>query len=251
MRIPRCFLILAIASGFLAADQKPHEFTNTEGRTLKAQIVKSDASRVWLRLSGGRVAPVALDSLIEADRLYISKWTADRLPDLEIKPDFNRGRSNDTKGEVVSQNFEMSVTMKNFSPSKDLEESEVIYYLIGRDVNDSDRYTVMSKQVKEISVAHGTTSKVTFKNIRNRYRDGDFKNRGVRGLGYVLQIRRKRDMRRIYLASATTILDSAKEEIVMLEEGDVVGKTFIKEVKKVVKKEVPKEEKKEEVITIR
>lgn len=244
------YLLILLSAGVGIAHGQEHQFTNSDGRTVDAELVKADSTKVWLRLKGGRILPVPLKSLVEEDQLYVNKWIADRLPDLQIKPDFDRGRSNETKKDVTQQSFEMKVSLKNFSPEKDLEESEIIYYLIGRNLADSHKYQVMSRQVREITVPHGQTREVTFDKVHNRYRDENLSGREYRGLGYVLQIRRKRDMRRVYLTSSTAILENGKEAIINLEEKDIVGDTFVKAVKKVERNEPPKEEKKD-IITIR
>ena len=256
MNLPVLLLLLAISLAPVRAEYRT--FTNTEGRTVDAELIKADPTQAWLRLKGGRVVPIARDTLSEADQTFITTWIADKVPDLKVKPDFDRGL---TKGgsdnSSVKQSFGMRVEIKNFSSKKALEESEVIYHLVGRDATDADRYKVLSRQVFELTIEPGQTKKAFFENIVNHYSESERRNngeksgRGHRGLGYVLQIQRKRDMRLVHLSSSTSLLDDAKEAIISLEEGDETGKTFIKPVVEPKEKKKENEKKMPQVITIK
>ncbi len=255
MKFPLFLLFHALLASAYA---EYRTFTDTQDRTLEAELIKANTTHAWLRLRGGRVVPVNRETLSEADQTFITTWIADKVPDLEVTPDFDRGLSKDRgKGSSSTrQTFGMRVEIKNFSPKKELEDSEVVYYLIGRSVFDNDQYKVLSRQVFDISIKPGDTKKAIFKDIENHFQEversnnGKEKGRGHRGLGYVLQIQRKRDMRLIYLGSSTSLLDDAKEAIISLEEGDETDETFMTkdEEAKMVEKSEPG---KPEVITIK
>ena len=182
------FLLLLLAISLAPVRAEYRTFTNTEGRTVDAELIKADATQAWLRLKGGRVVPIARDTLSEADQTFITTWIADKVPDLKVKPDFDRGL---TKGRSanssVKQSFGMRVEIKNFSSKKALEVSEVIYYLVGRDATDADRYKVLSRQVFELTIEPGQTKKAFFENIVNHYseserrKNGEKSGRGQRG----------------------------------------------------------------------
>ena len=210
------FLLILISCALLGSVHAEYcTFTDTQNRTLEAELIKANTTHAWLRLKGGRVVPVDRKTLSEDDQTFITTWIADKVPDLEVTPDFDRGlgRNRDKKSSAAVQSFAMRVEIKNFSPTKDLEDSEVIYYLAGRSVFDNDQYKILSRQVFDLSIKHGDTKKAIFKDIENHFQEAERTNngrttgKGHRGLGYVLQIQRKRDMRLIYLGSSTSLLD--------------------------------------------
>lgn len=201
---------------------------------------------------------VSRETLSENDQTFITTWITDKVPDLKIRPDFDRSlnKNRDKNFSSAKQTFGMRVEIKNFSPKQALEDTEVIYYLIGRSVSDNDQYKVLSRQVFDISIKPGDTKKAIFKDIENHYQDAERTNngkkrgRGHRGLGYVLQIQRKRDMRLIHLETSTSVLNGAKEAIISLQEDDETDETFMKKEEKPKMLEEP-EPKKPEVITIK
>lgn len=253
-------LILAIAGlSILPATASLRTFTNTEGKTLEAELVKADKSTATLRIKGGRLATVKLATLSENDRLFIQKWLSDKVPDLTITPDFDRGNSKDrVPGSsqptgTNTQTFGFSLKIKNYSPDKTLEPTEVVYYIVGKSLQN-DTYKILSRQSQEVTIGPGETKSLRFKTIKNKYSDSPRewnKNKeGYRGLGYVLQVQRLRDMRLIYLESPTKTLSNSKEQIVALVEGDITKGDFIKPPKK-PKELVVEEVSKPEVITIK
>lgn len=253
-----CLLFLFLGAFLAPAHAEYRKFTNTGGKTLDAELVTANDAHVSIRTKGGRIVSIKRDTLSEDDQTYINTWISNKVPDVEVRPNFDRGLTKDRNkySPATKQTFGMRVEVKNYSPDKTLEESEVIYYLIGRDINDRDRYKVLSKQVFTLTIDPGKTKKAIFKDIVNNYREGTkyqggkSPGQGHRGIGYVLHIKRKRDNRLVHLSSPTTLLDNVKEKIIALEQDDETDETFVKP-KKPEMVEEKKEEKKPDVITIK
>lgn len=259
--LPSLF-VLSAGLFLLPLNAELRTFTNTEGQTLSAELIKADETSATLRIKGGRIATVKLDTLSETDQVFVQKWLTDKVPDIEVSPDFDRGNSknripgsNSNRG-GNTQTFGFKVKLKNFSPDNSLEPTDVTYYLVGKSVAD-DSFKIISRQSQEISLDPGETKLIRFVEIKNIYTTpfktiGDVPSGrfGYKVLGYILEIQRKRDMRLIYLESPTTFLDNAKSEIIALAEGDVTKSDFIlppEKPKEMVVEEVPKPE----VITIK
>lgn len=223
------FLLLLLALPLAAV---PRVFTDTKGRPLSAELVKSDATKVWLKLDSGKTTAVPKKNFSEADQAYITKWEKDLLPQTRVEPKFIRSNTkNDDDGYFYDssriQKFNMSIELKNLSTDKDLETSEIIYYLVGKSSSD-DTYKILARQVATTGVPKRDSKEITFKPINNHYRDDKSYSSGHKGIGYVLLIQRKRDGRRIHLSTTSAPLESAIENIIRLKEGDVTGASFIK-----------------------
>jgi hypothetical protein len=222
-------ILLLLALPLTAA---PRVFSDTKGRPLTAELMKTSAEKVWLKLESGKTVAIAKATLSEADQAFITQWETDLLPDIKVEPGFVRGLSKDgdsssffERGRI--QKFSMTVELSNSSSKKDLEETEVIYYLVGKSTTEKS-YKILARQVLETTVPAKDKKTVTFKDIDNHYRDGQPFQTGHRGLGYVLLVQRKRDGRRIQLSSPTASLSNAAENIITLDAGDVTGPDFFK-----------------------
>ncbi|MEJ6636586.1 MAG: hypothetical protein QNL77_12810 [Akkermansiaceae bacterium] len=222
-------LLLLLALPLVAA---PRVFTDIKGRPLSAELVKTSATKVWLKLDSGKTSSVSKANFSEGDQAYIAKWEADRLPNMRVEPNFTRGISKDGNDGFFYdssriQKFNLAVELSNQSSTKDLEETEVIYYLVGKSTEDRS-FKVLARQVAQLEIPAKETKTITFKEIANHYRDGQSYQTGHKGLGYVLLVQRKRDGRRVYLSSPTVSLKDSVENIILLKSGDVTDSNFIK-----------------------
>ncbi|MFT6498412.1 MAG: hypothetical protein ACJAT6_000540 [Akkermansiaceae bacterium] len=75
------------------------------------------------------------ETLSEEDQTFITAWITDKVPDIEVYPNFDRGLTKDRNkySPASRQTFGMRVEIRNYSSDKALEESEIIFYLIGLD----------------------------------------------------------------------------------------------------------------------
>lgn len=258
---PFLLSLFGIISGslLLTARAELRTFTNHEGKTIEAELIKADEATVVLRIKGGRLAKININTLSPADQAFIGHWIADKVPDVEITPDFDRGNSKNRSSSERNgntQTFGFKVSIKNYSPGNTLEPCEIIYYLIGKSTSDAT-YKVLSRQIRETTVGPGETKLVRFESIQNQYADaaktyeGEDTNHGYKGLGYVLHVQRKRDKRLIHLSSPATNLESVKTSIITLAEGDVTLADFVKIPEKPAEPEEPVKKKEPEVITIK
>ena len=84
-------LLLVAAMSFLASTSiKARPFTNAEGKTLEAEIVRASATEVTLRMVNQRNATVKISSLSEIDQAYVRKWVISQIPSLRVTPNMVR-----------------------------------------------------------------------------------------------------------------------------------------------------------------
>lgn len=67
-------LQLIAGAAFANADDPYRTFTDDQGRTVEAVIVRTSPDKVWIRRDDGRTFQVATSTFSEADRKYISEW---------------------------------------------------------------------------------------------------------------------------------------------------------------------------------
>ncbi|MEJ6581441.1 MAG: hypothetical protein QNL33_08615 [Akkermansiaceae bacterium] len=60
-------------------------FTNTEGTTIEAELIKASGSEVVLRIKGGPLAQVNIATLSEADKDFIQTWIADKVLSRQVQ----------------------------------------------------------------------------------------------------------------------------------------------------------------------
>jgi hypothetical protein len=83
---PRLLLILPLALLFgpnFAANARP--FTNTQGRTIEAELVDVSGDSAKIRQANGQEFTLPIATFSEADRDFIQKWEADRKAKLAAK----------------------------------------------------------------------------------------------------------------------------------------------------------------------
>jgi hypothetical protein len=208
-------------------------FTNTEGKRVTAEVVGADETSVTMKLDGGQLTRVPLASLSGEDQAYIAKWLKDSVPSLSITPKFVRAnRNKDTNGNKSNdgqqmQVFNLSVEVFNEDKSRALEDCEARYVLVGRSLEDRGLYKVLSVQTVEFSLDAEQRTTLPFKEVQNFYEDSSRRSSGHRGVGYVLQIKRKADGREVFLRSDTPLLEKAAGLIAALPERAETDETFM------------------------
>lgn len=243
MKLHIALLGLALL-GIAAAESGPRVFTNTDGKRISAELVESDGTMVTLKIEGTRIARIPMASLSAEDQAYVAKWVEDRLPPLKVTPTFVRANRNlDTggkknKGGQQAQVLNLSVEIVNEDKTRALEECEVRYMLVGRSLEAQGVYKVLAVQTAEFSLDPAEKTTVPFKEVQNQYKDDNQRASGHRLVGYVLQIKRKRDGREAYLHSESPILVKSASLIATLPQGTETDDSFIPP------KEEPKKKKK-------
>ena len=212
-------------------------FTNTEGKTIEAEIVRATATEVTLRLRNRRSATIRIASLQEADQVYVRKWLADQVPPLRITPNMVRKTTKDSgsryyRSRSYQQSFELSVDFTNDDNAKGLEETTLKYFLVGRSLGKTKNHRILRVEEKDFQVGAGGRETVTFPKAVHRYYDGSSTFYSYYGnykcIGYVLYASRKKDDREVYTYASTPQLEEALYSIVTLRQRDVVDENFQK-----------------------
>lgn len=132
LMLPLLFL-LAFSSGF-ATDNDPHRtFQDTQGRTIRAVIVRTGNDKVWIRRDDGQTFRVALSTFSEDDREFISRWERRNALKAPSAFEFSArrytdGRENEKTDsrKTTVQRYGYIVTVTNRTPI-DLEELSIEY----------------------------------------------------------------------------------------------------------------------------
>ena len=71
------FITLASLLCAAVTQAEPRTFTNTEGKSIKADLVRVEGENAVLKLANLSVAKVPLASLSKADEAYVKAWWED------------------------------------------------------------------------------------------------------------------------------------------------------------------------------
>lgn len=235
MKLLTPLLLASVILGPFPAWSRP--FTNTEGKTIEAEIVRATSTEVTLRLQNRRIATVGIASLQEADQAFVRRWLSDQVPPLRITPNMVRkttkdSRSSYSRSRSYRQSFELSVDFTNDDNAKGLEESTLKYFLVGRSLGKTKSYKILRAEEKDFQIVPGGRETVTFPKTEHRYYDGSSSYYSYYGnykcIGYVLYASRKKDDREVYTYASTPQLEEALYSIVTLRQRDVVDENFQK-----------------------
>ena len=211
---------------------KARPFTNAEGKTLEAEIVRASATEVTLRMVNQRTATVKISSLSDIDQAYVRKWVISQIPSLRVTPNMVRKTTKESRKSFFStstkyyrQSYELEVDFQNNDTSKSLETTSLKYMLIGQSVNDPEKHRVLSVQTEDMEVARGGKHTVIFEKEQNTYSEtssyGSYKC-----IGFVLYGVRKKDDREVYRFASTPQLEEALYSIIQLNGRDIADKNF-------------------------
>ena len=207
-------------------------FTNTEGKSLEAEIVRASTTKVTLRLKNKRTSTIPLTKLSEEDRKFVAAWLADKVPHLRFKPNLVRSNRDERDSGYYSsdqiQTFEMTVDYSNDENTKGLEESLMKFILVGRSMRDKNQYKILSVQNETFTVAPSGRGTIPFRKVINRYYDGSYSKSGYKCTGYIVHAERKRDKREVFSYASTKPLEELLHTVLKLKTGDVTDKFFRK-----------------------
>lgn len=227
------FALLVLSALTVVVSARP--FTNAEGKTIEAEIVRANSLVVTLRLQNKRTATVKIKTLSKADQEYVKSWLADQVPRLRFTPNMVRASKKEGSSyyPTYTQSMDLSVEVKNEDSAKGLEETTMSYMLIGRSVNDRNKNKVLLVQELDFQVGSGGSHNINFRKAVNKYysnRNSGFSSYSnyYKCYGYVLFAKRKKDGREVYSYASTTHLTEAIYSIVGLKTGDVVDENFQK-----------------------
>ncbi len=213
-----------------------HKFTSSKGKVVDASIVDVKPTTITLRLKkNGNQVSVKRSNLSPKDQAYIAKWTANQLPDLNITPGFKRNISQTRRG-TYEQEFNFKLQIENLSPNLNLEDSKATLIIVGKSVDRSKTYKIISHQTKDFSIPSGESLDLQFDPISNIYgledepgvEEEDRQKVGFQGLGYIIHIERQRDNKMVHFNSPSTVLEPNKEKILKFNQGDIIDRTFTK-----------------------
>lgn len=234
--IPRVLTIL-LAVAVLGGSGSARTFTNTEGKTIEAEIVRATAKSVTLLLPNRRSTTIPLTTLSEEDRTHVAEWLAARIPSLRFTPNLKRSNKNKRLGSSSTrssyqqvQTYEMSVDVRNEENTKGLEDSVMKYVLVGRSLTDNNRFKILAVQEGDFSVPVSGRTHIPFRTVVNEYYDSSISNSrsGFKCIGYILHAERKGDKREVYSHGSTNQLKEHIHAIVKLRAGDLTDGTFVK-----------------------
>ena len=219
---PLILTFLIVSS--LVAQARP--FTNTAGKTINAEIARATETDVWLRTSNGRTSKVPLSALSTDDQAFIKKWLMDALPNVKIEPKLARGlkEAKDHPKWESKQNFTLTVSFRNDSGDKDLEETEATLFLVGKASVDDKVFKILSRITKTISLPGNKSDTIEFPKIENYFS----KNKGFHALSYVLEVKRVRDNKQLHLSSPNAYLKKRMSDIITRNQDDITDSTFLK-----------------------
>ena len=234
MSPPMRFSLFPVAAmAFLpwhSLDARP--FTNSEGKTLEAEIVRVSATEVTLRMANKRTATVKIASLSEIDQTYIRKWLAAQIPPLRVTPNMVRKTTKESRRSFFSssnryyrQIYDLGVDFQNNDNAKELEKSSLKYMLIGRSLSDPKKHKVLAVQTREFEVPAGGRHTVSFEKEQNIYSE-ESSYGSYKCIGFVLYGARKKDNREVYTFGSTPQLEEALYSIIQLRERDVADENF-------------------------
>ena len=205
-------------------------FTNTEGRSIEAEIATATATTVTLRLANRRTTTIPLETLSEADRTLIAEWIATRIPRLRFTPNLARSNKKSSSGySVRKQSYKMSVDVRNEETTKGLEAYVMRWVLVGRSLRDNRHYKILAAQEAEFTVPVSGRANIPFREVINQYYDSSTSRyrSGYKCIGYILHAERKSDQRKVYSHASSNILNEHLEAIILLKSGQVTTEFFV------------------------
>ena len=231
-RLPRNTVAMRLFSLLLAvvavtATAPARTFTNSEGKSIEAEIIRADSTNVTLRLENKHTATVKIATLSEEDQAFVASWLAEQLPRLRITPNMVRSSKSSANQSFV-QNLQLSVELKNEDNAKGLEESTMKYILVGRSLSNRSHYKILLVQEENFVVPASGRHTVRFRKAVNNYYESSYSKSGYKCFGYVLYASRKKDNREVYTYGSTTQLREAIYTIISLESGDLVDENYQK-----------------------
>ena len=121
-------IFVALPSLAMAASSGDHTFTDQQGRTLVAQIIRVVEPDVYLQSDNGQPFPVKVAVFIAKDQAYIQQWALEHQKTAEPFTIFAlRNTLTDSSQALPVQGF--NITLKNFSGA-DVKNLRVDYIVL-------------------------------------------------------------------------------------------------------------------------
>lgn len=158
-------LLLAVVSLFctLIARAELRSFTNTEGKSIKAELVAMEGEAAVLKLGNGRTAKVPLKSLSAEDQTFIKTWwekNKNNITDGDVRLEIDKNttridrqvskpkatgkgnQGNQTSSKMTEDSYSYACTLKNYSKKtvSDITVDYTIYKRVstrGKDGSDT------------------------------------------------------------------------------------------------------------------
>ncbi|WP_435895619.1 hypothetical protein [Oceaniferula spumae] len=142
--------LLALATGIITlscAHAETRSFTNTEGKTIEAEVVGVSSGKVSLKLKGGKIYTLPFNTLSEADQTYIKEWYEKNKNN--VKPsDFSLGITKKSTRIRVPRDKDKEKSAKGASTKMSIEEVSYQFKLSQRISAPTENIVVYSQIIK-------------------------------------------------------------------------------------------------------
>ena len=225
---PRHMLLTAlVALASLPAFAELRVWTDTKGKTIEAEHVRTLTDKVVLRKPDGTEIQVALDTLSDRDRKYAILQTPPRIDiSVSVKNDReNRdgGRDQGSGFQVQQETVVVEVKVRKSSSQPYEGPLRAELYVIGQP-EQKEAYVILDKQVSRFSFAADTSHDFTSDAISIRQLEAG-QQKGVEYKGYLVVVR---DKTREIIALKCSKLDYEKhaEAIMAADKGEALDAEF-------------------------
>lgn len=132
--LPLVFLLAATVTAFAKEKVDPYRtFTDDQGRTVRAALIRAAADDVWIRRDDGRIFRLPIATFISADQNFIARWRILEALKAPQAFEFSARRYSDGREVITTRtqrtttkNYGYIVTLTNRTPF-DLENLEIEY----------------------------------------------------------------------------------------------------------------------------
>ncbi len=187
-------LITAILFAAPILQAETHQFTDSNGNTIQAEIVSVSGESVTIKRNDGRSFTTKTSVFSEEDRKFIAAWqkaeALNRIPRLEIR--INNGKNDrlakdgDYDNRTAALQFKVSI--ENEERNFDIVDAKATLLIFGKSVFDSGRLKVMSRESFDLSVPEGATAVLNGEEVVFKYDDNDSAKFGHKYGGYLVVI---------------------------------------------------------------
>ncbi|WOO39687.1 hypothetical protein [Rubellicoccus peritrichatus] len=147
--------ILLLAFVCICRGQDYREFTNNDGRSTQAKIVKVEDGKVTIQIPNvSKHYTYPIDYFVEADQSYINKWLTDISVRLELTDNFevyvgvkkDLNKSGSQYWRYKSENITPTVKFTNKEFEKDFRNVKGVLAIIAVDFTNNRNYAVLDVQ---------------------------------------------------------------------------------------------------------
>ena len=183
-----------LVSCLVAQSSDFHTFTNTEGKSLEAKILRVMDDTMIIQAKNGRSYTVKKELFSDSDQSYIRKWAEEEaknyVPSLDV--DFSSGKGDAKDGtdyDNRSQRLSPKVSIKNRDARFTVKNANVTVLMFGKDVLNSRKLKVLSRQSYKLSsLEPGQTATWEGKSFTAPYDDNSAAQFGHKYNGYIVVV---------------------------------------------------------------